>query len=174
MTIIDDSLAQRVQTSFLQLSAVASDLNTVSDELGKCVNEIDAALKKLNLGVSVWVAVTGEDNGPFYWSEDIGYAKIDGKWGIALRTVSGCHPDDEERSEAWLFNDGPRALRLSAIAKLPEMLKKLSEEAAETTKRVKNKLVEAQAVAAAVRNAAQDPVEPIRRVMRRIGEEQEK
>jgi hypothetical protein len=152
-----DSLAERVQSCFVQLSSVASDLNTVSDELGKSIAEIDGALKKLNLGVSVWVVIKGGEDGPSYWSDDIGYSKIDGKWGIALRTVRGSYPEDEERVEAWLFSDAPRPMRLAAIEKLPEMLKKLSEEAARTTEKIRNSLAEAQAVAAAVKGAAGAP-----------------
>jgi hypothetical protein len=95
--------------------------------------------------------------GRIHSSEDIGYAKIDGKWGIALRSVSGNVVEDEERIENWLFNDAPRSLRLSAIEKIPELLQKLGEASVETTNKIKSKLVEAQAVAAAVRVAANPP-----------------
>jgi len=153
------SLADRVQASYLQLSAVASDLNAISDELGKSVSEIDAALKKLNLGISVWVEIrswTGDDLD--YYRENVGYAKVDGKWGIALTTVSGNHNNpDQDDVEQWLFNDGPRKLRLDAIEKLPEVLKNLSEEAIRTTDKIKARLAEAKEVAAAVKGAAEQP-----------------
>lgn len=150
-----DSLAQKVQVCYLELSAIAFDLNGISDELGKSITEIDSAIKKLNLGVSVWAEITSQENLPFYSSEEIGYAKIGGKWGIALRTVQGCHvEEDADKIEAWLFNDAPRSLRLAAIEKLPDMLRKLSAAAAETTKNLTSKLAEAQEIAAAVRNAA--------------------
>src|ERR1035437_2821986 len=88
------TLAQRVFSSFAQLSTVAADLNAVSDDLGKSVADIDAALKKLNIGISVWVKVRtwdGDDSrGDLsFWSEDLGFAKINGKWGISLRRVDG-------------------------------------------------------------------------------------
>ena len=51
------TLGQRVFSSFAQLSTVAADLNAVSDDLGDPVADIDAALKKLNIGISVWVNV---------------------------------------------------------------------------------------------------------------------
>ena len=156
MSVNGDSLSERVQSSYLQLSAVASDLNTVSDELGKSIGEIDSALKKLNLGISVWVDVKrweGEELDYYY--EQIGYAKVDSKWGIALRTVSGCHNwPDQDSVEQWLFNDGPRTLRLASIGNLPELLKKLSDEAVETTNKIKSKLEEVQEVASAVKAAA--------------------
>lgn len=154
MSTNGDSLAERVQSSYLQLSLVASDLNAISDELGKSISEIDFALKKLNLGVSVWVNISAWEEDRDYFMEQIGYAKVDGKWGIALRTVSGNHNwPDQDTIEQWLFSDAPRKLRVAAIEKLPEMLKSLSNEAAETTRKITSKLAEAQAVAAAVKGA---------------------
>jgi len=156
-----DSLAERVQSSYLQLSLLASDLNTVSDELGKSIAEIDVALKKLNLGVSVWVNISDWEDELDHYEEQLGYAKIDGKWGIALRTVSGNYNwPDQDKVEQWLFSDAPRRLRLAAIETLPEMLKKLSEEAVETTNKIKGKLAEAKEVAAAVKGAAWGPAKP--------------
>jgi hypothetical protein len=170
MSTNGNSLAERVKSSYLQLSGVASDLNTVSDELGKSVASVDSALKKLNLGVTVWVSIRDWDGEDLdYYREQIGYAKVDGKWGIALRTVSGNQNNpDRDNVEQWLFSDGPRKLRLSAIEKLPELLKNLSDEAVVTTEKIKSKLAEVQEVAAAVNSAAWGSPEPVRRVVRRI------
>lgn len=159
----EGSLSERVASSFRQLSAVASDLNTVSDELGKPIAELDLALKKLNLGVEVWVQLRGgDDPAPddlSFWSEDLGYAKIGGKWGIALRTVFGDYNyPDQESVERWLFNDAPRSMRLLGIGKIPELLEKLSTEATEATYKIKGKLEEAHQVAAVVKAAAEDSV----------------
>jgi hypothetical protein len=159
-------LSERVQESYRQLYGVAADLNAISDELGKSIQELDAALKKLNLGVSVWVLIRGGNEAPEdpaeHWSEELGYAKVGGKWGIALRTISGnyAYPERDD-VEAWLFNDAPRHLRLSAIGKIPELLDALSKEAAETSAKIMGKLAEAQEVAAAVKSAS----EPLKRVL---------
>ena len=153
-----DSLVQRVESSYRQLSTVASDLNSVSDELGKSVGELDSALKKLNLGISVWVPITGGSSGEneSYWGDDLGYSKLAGKWGIAIRTFSGTNYDpDRDEVESWLFNDAPRALRLSAIGKIPDLLEKLSGEATETTKKIRGQLAQAQEVAAVVKRASE-------------------
>ena len=153
-----DSLIQRVESSYRQLSTVASDLNSVSDELGKSISELDSALKKLNLGISVWVEISDESgNGGYFWREELGYGKVGGKWGVALRTVSGHRANEDDDVESWLFNDAPRSLRISAIGKIPELLEKLSVEASETAKQVRGKLAEAQEVAAVLRKAAQEP-----------------
>lgn len=91
-----------------------------------------------------------------YTIEELGYAKINGKWGIALRVRSGDgqHPEYEESVETWLFNEAARPLRLKAIKKIPELLNKLNEEAAKVTKELQAKLADAQTVAGAVQEAA--------------------
>ena len=155
-----DSLVQRVESSYLKLTSVASDLNSASDELGKSISELDFALKKLNLGITVWtdIRVTHSDDGELYWSEELGYGKIGGKWGISLRTVKGWNnPFDEDEIEQWLFNDAPRSLRLSAIKKIPEILEKLSTAASETATKIRAQLGEAQELAAVVKRASESP-----------------
>lgn len=114
----------------------------------------------MNLGISAWIDIRSSDEpqDQSYWSEDIGYAKVGGKWGIALRTVRGNYNwPDQESVEEWLFNDAPRSLRLSAIGKLPTLLEELSKEAIENTNKIKARLSEAQEVANAVKAAAYGP-----------------
>jgi hypothetical protein len=157
------SLSARVSASYSELSSIATDLNAVSDAFGKAVSDIDEGLKKLNLGVTAWVRVDssyGNDRPEdrTYRIEEIGYAKINGKWGIALRTRSGdeAYPEEADRVDDVPFNEAPRASRLKAIEKIPELLKKLSEEAAKVTKELQAKLADAQAVAAAVQDATRE------------------
>jgi hypothetical protein len=159
MTIDQSSLPQRVANYYSLLSEAAKDLNSISDELGKPIAEVDSALKKLNLGVAVWIPIRKNDGTPdesWYWSEDIGYAKIGANWGICLRKVNGDYqrPDEDEQEERWLFNDAPRALRISAIEKIPELLEKLSGEAVRTANEIRARLGEVQAVAEAVKGVA--------------------
>jgi hypothetical protein len=152
-----EPLAARVQQSFLELSEVASDLNSVSDEMGKYVAEIDAALKQLNLGITVWVDVgRWTDHEYDYYAEQIGYGRINGKWGVALQTVNGDYrwPEDDKQ-ESWLFNEAPRRLRLSGIQKLPEMLRELSKMGTTTAKEIKSRLAEVKEISAAVKTVAQ-------------------
>jgi hypothetical protein len=150
------SIAASVSASYHELTSTAGILNRVSDALGKAVSDIDDGLKKLNLGITVWVRVAcdGPDypEDPFYRIDEIGYAKINGKWGIALKTVSGSEqdPPGEESVETWPFNEAPRALRLKAIEKTPELFKKLNEEAAKAANELKDKLGDVLAVAAAI------------------------
>jgi hypothetical protein len=148
-------LSERASEFYSQLSSVANELNAVSDELGKSITQIDAALKKLNLGITVWVAIQTWSGHERYendfWSEELGYAKINGKWGVSLKRVEGNFNDpDAADVESWLFNDAPRTLRLGAIAKIPELLENLATQASIATKKIQDKLADAQAVAAAL------------------------
>jgi hypothetical protein len=153
----NSSPVERVQSSYRKLFEVASALNKVSDALGQMIAELDLALKKLNLGITIWVQLKGnvDQETLDYSTEDLGYAKVRGKWGIALRTFSQNYhyPEDAEREE-WPFNDAPRQLRLSAIEKIPELLEKLSEQAAQTTEEICCKVAETEELVTAVKTAA--------------------
>jgi hypothetical protein len=148
-------LSERASEFYSQLSSVANELNAVSDELGKSITQIDAALKKLNLGITVWVPIQGWSGDERYenefWSEELGYAKINGKWGVSLKRVEGNYTDpDSADVESWLFSDAPRTLRLTAIEKIPELLERLTAQASIATQKIQDKLADAQAVAAAL------------------------
>jgi hypothetical protein len=149
---------ERVQASYKQLAVAATNLNTASDELGRMVGILEKALKKLNLGISAWVAISkGDSHGTEWWSRDIGYGKVGGKWGIALRTIAGSiqHPD-EDSEEAWLFNEAPRWMRVEAIGKIPDLLDRLVKQTEETTQSIRKKTTEVSEFAQAIDNLAEE------------------
>lgn len=153
-------LPERVASSYSKLSAIAAELNDASDELGKTISQIDTALKKLNVGVVVWITIQARpadpNNGDFWHETDqLGYAKVNGKWGVAIRTVGEDVQDPDQCSdEEWLFNDAPRALRLQAIDKIPDLLDGLAQVAAKTKEEIRKRLKDAQEVADAVTKAS--------------------
>ncbi len=152
--------ADRVQSTYRQLSIAATSLNTASDNLGKAIAVFDAALKKLNLGVSAWVNVSQgyDENDGDWWNRGIGYAKIGDTWGIALRTQNGSsNCPDRDTEERWLFNDGPRWMRVESIAKIPDLLEALLKQAEDTTSKIKTKTEELLALAAAMSKVQDDP-----------------
>jgi len=145
----------KAKNSFVQLAAAAANLNSVSDELGKSIEELEAALKKLNPGVVVWTRMEGGRNPTFdeyWWSRDIGYAKIGGKWGIALRSCSGDYTDPEgDKDESWLFNDAPRDLRVAGVDHIPTLIEEMVAETNRMAKSIKTKATEARELAASIR-----------------------
>lgn len=152
----DDSLTLKVSTSYKQLTAAATELNAVSDELGKFVGALDVALKKLNLGLATWLRLESrEDGSGNYTKRDLGYAKVGSRWGIALRTMSGNHnTPDVSNVEEWLFNDAPRSLRIESIEKLPDLFESLIKEAEAATKQIRARTAQAQQLANALNDIA--------------------
>ena len=147
-----ESLNQRISNSYKQLTAAASELNIVSDELGKFVTALDSALRRLNLGIATWLRLESREDGfGNYIKRDLGYAKVGSKWGIALRTMTGNHnAPDNAVVEEWLFNDAPRALRIEAVEKLPDLFDGLVKEADAATKQIRTKTQHVQQLAIAL------------------------
>jgi hypothetical protein len=145
----EDSLTYRVSTSYKQLSTAASELNAVSDELGKFIAALDGALTRLNLGIASWLRLDSREDGlGNYTKRDIGYAKIGNRWGIALRSMAGNHnAPDESNGEEWLFNDAPRALRIEAVEKLPDLFDHMVREAESATRQIRARTAQAEQLA---------------------------
>lgn len=144
--------AERISQSFKNLAASAAELNAASDELARAIGPIDAALKKLNVGVPVWHQYVGShDQSGDYWGRCIGYAKVSGRWGLALSIVSGnaqYGPDDD--GEEWLFNDAPRSMRLEALDHVPALLETLVTQVGKAATELKAKSAQARELAAMI------------------------
>ena len=144
--------SERVSASLLkELADSAVRLNFGSDEFAKAIGPIDVALKKLNLGISAWFEYRGsatDSDGDFAYSH-IGYAKVNGKWGLALSRCAGnIHDDpDDHNEEFWLFNDAPRSMRLEALDYIPDLLETLLREANNLAESLQKKAEQARALA---------------------------
>ena len=149
-----DAKATRVQTNFQALSTIAPSLNTASDELTRVVGTLDEALKRLNLGLTVWVTSTdrGDDQDPARYDIDqLGYCRVDDKWGISLRHIWGHEAFDAHNEEGpWLFTNAPRELRLRSVDKIADLIEALSKEASATTKKIQEKTKEVGELALAI------------------------
>ena len=143
----------RAQKSYQELTSVARTLNKASDQLAKVIAPLDDALKALNLGIASWVSFNQcSDDNEDYAYDQVGYCKVGGKWGIALRSVSGNYnwPDDTNVDGPWLFNEAPRKLRIEAIDRIPELLEALVKNAEDTVDRINEKLHESEELAKAL------------------------
>lgn len=153
----DSSLHERVTADYTKLAASAASLNSVSDEIAAPIASIDTALKRLNLGVSAWVRVVGGEDPTtvISWHRSIGYDKMSsGAWGIAIRYRVIEMDEVLRRDDEWLFNDAPRAYRLEALDKLPELLRELTAKADRTTDALRKKVATTKQVASAIESAA--------------------
>ena len=149
-------LDERVHTSFQRLAEKATHLNQASDELTKPIETLDAELKKLGLGISAWITIqhNRSEESDCWYTEELGYTKLNNRWGVALRTSSGdySYPPGDEWHE-WHFADSPRSLRVKAVDHLPALLDELAREAVKTTLAIKAKTEVAHQVVAAVKPA---------------------
>jgi len=152
MTTKKESPFSKSQSSFRQLTAAATTLNSASDKLGQAVAALDASLKKLNLGIPSWVLIRdlSSPEDLEYTLEKLGYDKINGKWGIAISTIAGHEAFPEEDIEEWLFNDAPRSLRIIAADKIPNLIELITKNAMDTTKKLNEKAYEVQELAVAI------------------------
>jgi hypothetical protein len=147
---------ESIKSFVQQLPAAAASLNFASDELAKSVNDLDAILKRFSLGVPAWVTFASYGAEPSYHMDSIGYAKVGGRWGLAIRTVDGDERAPEDDVEQWLFSDAPRHLRVRAADKIPDLLEELIARAAETAKSITEKASDVRAVTTAMSAALED------------------
>ncbi|HYL63240.1 MAG TPA: hypothetical protein VE077_11530, partial [Candidatus Methylomirabilis sp.] len=86
-----DSKITKLQTDFQNLSRTAAALNLASDHLTRGVAVLDEALKRLNVGLAVWVDFASrevdENDAGLYDVDQIGYCKVNGTWGLAIRHI---------------------------------------------------------------------------------------
>lgn len=143
-------LKDRISALYERLVASAELLNSASDELAAPIATIDLALKNLNLGIETWVNICGEVDSEYdrFWDREIGYAKISGEWCLAIRMRQGFY--DDYGTEHWRFSDAPRAYRLEATDKLPDLLEQLLATATETADKLKKKVDTTKEIAEAV------------------------
>lgn len=149
----------RNRVDFRALSSASSSLNTVSNELTKVVGTLDEGLGRLNIGLTAWVPFQFREwDGSPVDHDEIGYTKVNGRWGIALRRVwAGEDPDIVNIDGPWLFNDAPRDMRLASVDAIPKVIEALHKDAINTAKRIQEKTKKVREFADAVKAAA-DPV----------------
>jgi hypothetical protein len=145
-----------------KLSETAKTISAASRKLTDAVDQLNASLKKLNLGVTVWVQTWhGPDiPGAIEETECIGYARVKGKWGVCLsRTVENFAPDPEVTE--WHFAEAPRDMRLRAAAFLSKIVPALQEQADKTAIELEKRAGEAEKLAEAILSAANKSKAPV-------------
>jgi hypothetical protein len=161
MATPEGSQSPDVASSLEQLSKTAVSLNKASDRLNQAINQVNDALKKLNLGISSWVTFDSHEEGPFSEWYEIGYGKVNGRWGIAIKKnfedLNSQQQEDKVETTEWQFSEAPREMRIQAIPFLPKVIDQLNEDAAKTTKLIDDKTTAAEALAAAIEGILDPP-----------------
>lgn len=128
----DGPSSSKTPSSAPELFRVAKSLNEETDRLNDAVALVAETLKPLNLGVTSWHKFFADEDGPFWVTEEVGYAKVKGKWGIALRKTTGDESSiDEADEKIWPFDEAPRELRIRGAGFLPALIEKLHADAEE-------------------------------------------
>ncbi len=141
---------QELAAAFERLVDTAATLNAASDALAKPIAALDSAFKELNIGVTTWVNFHGAEHDPspgWEWGRSVGYAKVNGRWGIAIRDYEGRIGEPFDRCEEWLFGDAPRSYRVHAVEKLPKLVEALAKEATRTAEALQAKVASATTLA---------------------------
>ena len=143
--------AERITNAFQTLTTSAKAINDVSGELAKPIVALEQALQRLNLGVACWTQISGGSDELEHWSQDLGYARVRGRWCLAVRKVQGQHVNpDRDEIEIWPFNEAPLYQRINAVDKLPDLIESLVDATNATAKRLHKKVAPTQELATAV------------------------
>jgi hypothetical protein len=149
---LDDARIEDIRKRFQSLSSASVTLNHASASLSMAISQLDAALKKLNLGLTVWTIY--HDHGlepPYYDVEELGYAKVAGTWGLAVRRRAGSEEEGVEETVTGptLLNDAAREVRLIAADYIPNLIDALLISAASMANSISTTAVKVHALAAA-------------------------
>ena len=144
--------SERMAQAFKNLTVAAKNVNTASGDLAKQIAALEKALKGLNVGVACWTSISSFENDVRFSVKELGHARVNRKWCLAIRTSEGLHNDDPEMidGELWPFNEAPRYLRVKAVDKIPALIEQLVEATNALTDRLNKKVEPAQEYVAAV------------------------
>jgi hypothetical protein len=149
--------AGRVKDALMMLDNAARDLNDASDEMNAHVAAIDAALKSLGCGVAAWVTLSaGDKEAADAATRQLGYAKVNGRWCVALRQARGVRGSVGYSEDVWPFTEAARWMRADSVHRLPDLLDALLRNVREMTERMRTKSELAKAFADAVAPLAKE------------------
>ena len=106
---------------------VSDGLNLRIKEFGKTVEDVDRSFRYLGLGSAVWhperiyMANIGGLDAESY----IGYSRIEGKWGLMIRTIERDHESHAFVSQRvyTIGSSGNMDLVTNALRKIPELMR---------------------------------------------------
>ena len=142
-------------TMFQDLAVLSEEVNEASDRLAEQIAEAEKALNALKLGVSAWSTINSwlsESPSGAYEGCSIGYGKHNGKWGLLFMSWQDDMP---EFNHVIPLREAAREDRLSAIGKLPDLVKALEKRAREITMDARTKTTELKETVSALRALTQ-------------------
>jgi hypothetical protein len=108
---------------------VLEELNTRIKEFGKIVEDVDRYFRYLGLGMAVWHGekIHTTNLGGLDAESYIGYSRIEGKWGLVLRTIERDHESHAFVSQRvyTIESCGNVEIVANALKKIPELMQLL-------------------------------------------------
>ncbi len=108
---------------------ISDELNVRVKEFGKTVEEVDRHFRYLGFAKTVWIPdrIHVADIGGLDAESYVGYARIEGKWSLSIRTVER---DRETRSFVnqrvySVATSGNMEIVVSALKKVPDLLRSI-------------------------------------------------
>jgi hypothetical protein len=129
------------------LSETAAVLNRESDTINSIIERFENALRKLNIGLEVWLSsktlesnsrvVSGPDEQRIELVEaQLGFAKLRGEWCLGIRQVEYQVVEAMEVQSYQLLRDASREMRIASLRLFPDLLKAIKEQAEEALKTI--------------------------------------
>src|SRR5438552_631515 len=97
-----------LSTRLSSLEDTASKLNEASNSVTEILNAVEKRLADMNIGLEVWLddkplkktdarfIDNDDDSAVVHWTEKrLGYARVDKKWCLAVKSVQMNGPDEE-------------------------------------------------------------------------------
>lgn len=145
------STSARISAAFSKLTESAKSINSISARLNKQIAAVENCLRQINVGVGCWTTINKGDSGRGeYWSQNVGFTRINGKWCIAIQTLEGADWADADKTEDWPFAEAPRYLQPKAVDKIPELIESLIAATDAAAERLEEKILPAEEIATAV------------------------
>jgi len=105
------------------LDAAARRIAGGTQSFDDSIRLVDAELARMQVASERWITCKRSTYGPFCMTWDLGYACLDGRWGIALRVARWNVSDPAQQTvELWPLEQSPPYLRRRAITQLPALL----------------------------------------------------
>jgi hypothetical protein len=108
---------------------VSDDLNPRIKEFGKTVEDVDRYFRYLGLGMAVWHSerIHAGNLGGLDAESYIGYSRVEGKWGLVIRTIERDHESNAFVSQRvyTIESCGNVEIVANALRMIPELIKLL-------------------------------------------------
>jgi hypothetical protein len=126
---------------FSRLTKLSAQLNADSDSISEALKQIETKLGKLRLGIEEWIVLSKDKFEGDTITTDLGYAKINGTWHLAIRDdINYVNTGSSEGDEPMALQQASRELRYEALKRMPVLIKALEDKAEQEVRKLQSAL----------------------------------